>query len=100
MGLEFAVEDLYATGWSGLDTTGCLYTLDGRSYPGLERVRQEFASAGFDFTTRHMQPFNCYRAEWREAGAGEAGSVVGRTEAEAAVYALAQMRRTLAPALA
>ncbi|MCC6660362.1 MAG: hypothetical protein IT437_05700 [Phycisphaerales bacterium] len=94
MGLEIAIDDLYATGWSGLDTTGCLYGIDGRSYPGPERVRQEFQAAGFGFTTRHVQLFNCYRAEWREAGGGAAGAVVGHTEAEAAVYALAQMRRT------
>lgn len=95
MGLEFAVSELYATGWSGLDSSGCLFCSDGRAYPGVERVRQEFADAGFELSSRHMQLFNCYRAEWKDAGGAAAGAVVGRTEAETAVYALAQLRRTL-----
>lgn len=93
MGLEFAVEQLYATGWSALDTRGCDRLPDGRPYPGLERVLAEFAAAGYQLSTRHIQLFDCYRTEWRDASGVAAGSVVGHTAEEAAVYALSQMRR-------
>lgn len=96
MGLEFAVDQLYSTGWSALDTRGCGRLTDGRAYPELERVEQEFAEAGFSLTIRHVQLFDCYRAEWRDSAGDAAGSVVGHTDAEAAVYALSQMRRALA----
>jgi hypothetical protein len=99
MGLEFAIDELYATGWSGLDTSGCEHHTDGRTYPDVARVRREFAESGFEFATRHVQLFDCYRAEWRDHAGDPAGAVVGRTEAEAAVYALAQLRRTRTPVL-
>jgi hypothetical protein len=96
MGLEFALDELYATGWSDLDSTGCGHNTDGRGYPKPERVRQEFAAAGFDLTIRRIDEFRCYRAEWRDEETNEvAGGVVGHSEAEAAVYALAQLRRRL-----
>jgi hypothetical protein len=98
MGLDFAIDELYATGWSVLDPAGCLRHDDGRSYPAVPRVQQEFASAGFDFSLRHVQLFDCYRAEWRDGSGSAAGAVVGRSEAEAAVYALSQLRRRLVPA--
>jgi hypothetical protein len=98
MGLNFAIDELYATGWAALDTSGCDYHADGRTFPRVERVRREFADAGFDLSIRHVQLFDCYRAEWH-AGSGESsggavgGAVVGQAESEAAVYALAQLRR-------
>jgi hypothetical protein len=95
MGLGFAIDDLYATGWPVSDSSGCVRHADGRSYPGPERVRVEFQAAGFDLSVRHVQLFDCYRAEWKDASGGAAGGVVGRCEAEAAVYALAQLRRSL-----
>src|SRR5688500_2525666 len=90
MGLDFAVDQLYATGWAALDTRGCARLADGRAYPGLDRVRSEFAEAGYQLTTQHIQLFDCYRAEWRDASAAAAGAVVGHTAEEAAVYALSQ----------
>jgi hypothetical protein len=96
MGLDFAVEQLYDTGWAALDTRGCQRLADGRAFPGLERVKAEFTEAGFVLTTRHIQLFDCYRAEWRDAAGAAAGSVVGHTAEEAAVYALSQMRRATA----
>ena len=95
MGLEFAIDELYATGWSALDTRGCEYHDDQRSFPTASRVEQEFVAAGFEFSVKHIQLFNCYRAEWREISGGQTGAVVGQTEAETAVYALSQLRRTL-----
>lgn len=93
MGLDYAIDELYATGWTALDSSGCCHHSDGRVYPGVERVRDEFRRAGYDLTLRHVQLFDCYRAEWRDRQGQAAGAVVGRTEAEAAVYALSQMRR-------
>lgn len=93
MGLDFAIDELYATGWTALDTAGCKHHADGRSYPDVPAVAAQFREAGFDLTLRHVQLFDCYRAEWRETGGEPAGAVVGRSEAEAAVYALSQLRR-------
>jgi hypothetical protein len=95
MGIDFAVDELYASGWSDLDSTGCSHHVDGRGYPRPERVRQEFASSGFDLAIRRIDVFNCYRAEWSNGEADTSGSVVGHSEAEAAVYALAQFRRQM-----
>ena len=95
MGLDFAIDELYATGWTSLDTSGCRHHADGRSYPGLEVVKAQFKEAGFDLSLRHVQLFDCYRAEWRDAAGAAAGAVVGRSDAEAAVYALSQLRRRL-----
>ena len=95
MGLDFAIDELYATGWTSLDSSGCTHHTDGRAYPSVGTVRGTFKSAGFDLTVRHVQLFDCYRAEWRDGSGNAAGAVVGRTEAEAAVYALSQLRRSL-----
>jgi hypothetical protein len=95
MGLDFAIDELYATGWSAADPSGCEVHSDGRYFPGVPRVRAEFAAAGLEFSTRYLQLFDCHRAEWRDPAADSSGAVVGRTEAEAAVYALSQMRRCL-----
>ncbi len=96
MGLDFAVDQLYSTGWSALDTRGCGRLDDGRAYPEPDRVEGEFASMGFGLTIKHIQLFDCYRAEWRHGDGSAAGSVVGHTIDEAAVYALSQMRRAAA----
>jgi hypothetical protein len=95
MGLDFAIDELYATGWSGLDSASCEFHADGRSFPSVERIKKYFAQAGFTLTTRHIQLFDCYRAEWRDAS-NDGGAVVGQSEKEAAVYALSQLRRQVA----
>jgi hypothetical protein len=99
MGIAIALDELLATGWSGLDSTGCSFDSSGRAYPTVQRVHNEFVGAGFELTITHVASFNCYRAEWREAGAAAvAGSTVSRSQEEAAVHALAQLRRSLAAA--
>lgn len=95
MGLDFAIDELMSTGWTALDTSGCQRS-GARPYPTVTRVTEEFKSAGLDFTVRHVQLFDCYRAEWRDPSGKASGAVVGQTESEAAVYALAQLRRQLA----
>ncbi|MBX3403580.1 MAG: hypothetical protein KF699_09250 [Phycisphaeraceae bacterium] len=96
MGLNLALDELRATGWSDLDSAGCAYDTDGRAYPTVARVRQEFAAAGFELEIRRIDQYSCYRASWRDNAGADSGAVVGYNEAEAAVYALAQLRRTLA----
>ena len=41
MGLDFAIDELFATGWSALDTTGC-ESEGGRWVPSVDRVMREF----------------------------------------------------------
>lgn len=96
MGLDFAIDELLSTGWSELDTTGCEYC-EGRMFPTVARVAREFEREGFDFAIKHIQPFDCFRAQWCGT-TGESGAVVGKTIEEAAVYALARFRRALAGA--
>lgn len=95
MGLEFALEELYATGWSDLDSSGCAHHTDGRAFPRPDRVKQEFAAAGVALTIERMDAFNCYRGHWNDVETGHSRAVVGHSEAEAAVFALAQLRRQL-----
>lgn len=94
MGLDFAIDELYATGWLPLDTSGCKRAPDGRAYPSLERAQREFAQQGFELAVRHVPAFGCYQAEW--SGADEPGAVVGHSEEEAVVYAFSQFRRQTA----
>ncbi len=92
MGLDFAIDQLLDTGWTTLDTTGCEYS-SARAYPGLGRIMREFQAGGAELSLRKVDLFDCYRAEWRDASGRALGGVVGQTEIEAAVYALAQFRR-------
>jgi hypothetical protein len=100
MGLDFAIDELNATGWSALDTAGCEHTGAGRLYPGVKRVMRDFEAGGCVLRVRHMQAFDCYRAEWSDKRGTPLGAVVGRSDAEAAVYALAHWRRQTAAAMA
>lgn len=93
MNLDIAVDALHATGWTDLDSSGCVYLPDGRAYPTIDRVKREFDVAGQELVVRYSPLFECYRAQWRTVGGSAGGAVVGASEAEAAVYALAQLRR-------
>ncbi len=95
MGIDFAIDELYASGWTATDPSACPKHQDGRPYPSVESVRGSFEDAGFELSVRHIQLFDCYRAEWREVSGGSSGAVVGQTADEAAVYALSQLRRSL-----
>ena len=92
MGLDFAIDELYATGWAALDTAGC-ESEGGRWIPTVERVMREFEGHGLTLSVRHVQLFDCFRAEWSDGAGVPAGSVVGQSEREASLYALAQLRR-------
>ncbi len=95
MGLDVAIDELYATGWSSPDESQCDRHDDGRCYPIVGRAKREAGELGYDLAIRHIQLFDCYRAEWTGDGSGSTvGAVVGQSEAETAVYALSQMRRS------
>ncbi len=106
MNLEISVDKLYETGWqpdgsafagskSGLERLS-----DGRFYPSVPKAQELFAAAGFELTIRYVQLFDCYRAVWTDRTGAAAGAVVGSDEREAAVYALAQLRKATALAAA
>ena len=100
MNLTYAVDRLYDSGWQPEEdsTDAPLERLpDARLYPSVPAVVREFAEAGFALTVRHTPAFNCYRATWAPIDADAegdvlTGTVIGTSEREAAVYALAQLR--------
>ncbi|MDX2132372.1 MAG: hypothetical protein SFY69_09995 [Planctomycetota bacterium] len=95
MSLGFAIDALYDSGWTMAEPKGIARFADGRPYPSQEHIEQVFLENGFSLSVRHIQLFDCHRAEWRD-GAGQAcGAVVGQTAEEAAVYALSQLRRQM-----
>jgi hypothetical protein len=98
MGLDFAIDALYATDFRSSDVVDCQVHRDGRAYPTQRAVGEAFARLGFSLTIRHVQLFDCYRAEWRDAQGQPQGAVVGQSADEAAVYALSLLRRQVQPA--
>lgn len=97
--LEYAIDELRATGWSTLDTAGCSYTPAGSMYPNLERTHREFGELSHTLTITRIELFDCFRAAWSDSNGSPVGAVVGQSEAEAAVYALAQLRRAASRAM-
>jgi hypothetical protein len=110
MNLSYAVERLLETGWTPDHSTDLDALPSGIRFPSVLAVHQEFTRAGIELRIKHNLMFSCYRATWAPVGeplddahaADERhGTVVGACEREAAVYALAQLRRTvLEPELA
>lgn len=97
MGLKYALEELYATGWTALDSQGCTADDTGRLFPTVDRVIREFTAEGLSLSIAHVQLFDCYKAEWTATGIDElAGSVVAHSQEEAAVFALARFRKAAA----
>ena len=101
MNLDYAIDRLYDTGWHPGIVTDVETLADGRRFPSVLAVQQEFARAGLELSIKHNLVFSCYRATWAPVGepidpSHEAddrhGTVVGSCEREAAVYALAQLR--------
>jgi hypothetical protein len=90
-GLAFAIDALYAAGWTPLDTAGCARTTTGRLFPTLPRIGDELAARNQSLTLRRAP--HCWRARWRDASGTDLGSVVGTTPEEAAVFALARALR-------
>lgn len=101
MELRYAIDELYATGWSALDTSGCGHDEDGRAYPREGRVRAELAGFGSEFMLERVDEFDCFRAVWTGGGIadddvlgeGGGGAVVAKSAEAVAVFALARARR-------
>ena len=100
MNLEFSVDKLYETGWqpdtasfTNLADSGLERLPDGRLYPSVLKIQQLFAACGYELAIRYVQLFDCFRAVWTDSTGAAAGAVVGADEREAAVYALAQLRK-------
>ena len=97
MNLAFSVDKLYETAWQpSASDTGLERLPDGRAYPSVASTQQLFAAAGLTLVIRYVQLFDCFRAVWTDSSGAALGAVVGSDEREAAVYALAQMRRAQA----
>lgn len=61
--LNYAVDRLYAGGWSFSDATDGVELLpDGRPFPSVMTVNNEFSRAGLELSIKHNLIFNCYRA--------------------------------------
>lgn len=93
MGLDFAIDALYATEFKPAQVAQCATHKDGRAYPTLDAVNTAFTAHGTSLTIRHVQLFDCFRAEWRDHRGQVLGAVVGSSAEEAGVYALALLRR-------
>lgn len=93
MGLDFAIDALYASEFKPEEVERCITHRDGRAYPTLDSVNMAFTAQGSALTIKHVQLFDCYRAEWRDDQGQLLGAVVGSTAEEAGVYALALLRR-------
>ena len=101
MNLTYAVDRLSETGWLSEYSMDLDTLPDGRRFPSVLAVQQEFAQAGLELRIKQNLMFSCYRATWAPIGeplsdthaADERhGTVIGACEREAAVYALAQLR--------
>lgn len=101
MNLQIAVERLLDTGWTSDYQTDLDHLPDGRPFPSVLAVQQEFARAGLELSIKQNLIFGCYRAAWGPAGeplndqhaADERhGTVIAACPREAAVYALSQLR--------
>jgi hypothetical protein len=102
MNLDFSVDKLYETGWqpepgATAKTPGYERLPDARLYPSVLKIQELFAARGFELAIRYVQLFDCYRAVWTDSTGAAAGAVVGADEREAAVYALAQLRKATQP---
>ncbi|CAN5474041.1 hypothetical protein BH09PLA1_BH09PLA1_05820 [soil metagenome] len=108
MNLDYAVDRLYESGWSPVFGPEQYESLpDGRRFPGMESIYREFEHAGLKLSIKHNLVFDTHRATWSPASqpSGAApeqnpqqyGTVIGSSDREAAVYALAQLRESHVP---
>jgi hypothetical protein len=103
--LNYAVDCLFDTGWTPAADLDLDRLPDGRSFPSVLAVQREFARAGMELSIKHNLVFNCFRSTWkpvadpldsRPVADDLHGTVIGDCEREAAVYALAQLRKAQA----
>jgi hypothetical protein len=93
------VDRLYTTGWlpdgdEPLPPADLDRLPSGLRFPTVEAVRKAFALVGLELTVRSHLMFACHRATWRPTAPGDDrfGTVVGKCDREAAVYALAMLQ--------
>jgi hypothetical protein len=105
MNLHYAVDRLYEVGWLPRYDQDLERLDDGRRFPSVQCVKDEFARAGLVLSIKQNLMFKCYRATWAPEGDAidpshaldaDHGTVVGSCEREAAVFALAQLREARA----
>src|SRR4051812_41763442 len=98
MSLSYAVERLYQAGWKA-DHESLQRLPDGRCYPDIQAIQNDFAASGLRLVLKENTRFKCAQATWAPVGEKidsahpqdeRHGTVVGASEPEAAVYALAQ----------
>ena len=97
MTINYAVDRLYQTGWLPTDNSPLERLPSGLRYPTLAAVTRVFEDAGLELSIKPHLMFGCCRAEWKAVDENSVfaeltGTVVGSCEAEAAVYALANLR--------
>ena len=70
MGLNYAIDKLYATGWT--PGIGGVHerAADGRPYPSVAQIEKEFAAAGQSLSLNFIEKYGVFRAEWRERATG------------------------------
>jgi hypothetical protein len=114
MNLDYAVDRLYDTGWNPAGEPACgsgefETASDGRYFPTVKAIQDEFAVKGLELAIKHNPLFKCFRATWGPKGEkldpsraadDRHGTVIGSCEREAAVFALAQLRSVKMPQLA
>jgi len=91
MGNEFAVDDLYTTGWLPLDTSGCARDSQGRWYPTKSRIDRECEELGATISVDEAQKFGCVTASWNVSD--QSGRCIAGSTDEALIHALGQARR-------
>ncbi len=91
MSNEFAVDDLYTTGWLPLDTSGCARDSQGRWYPTRSRISRECEDLGATIAVDEAQKFGCVTASWNVND--QSGRCIAGSADEALIHALAQARR-------
>jgi len=105
MNLHYAVDRLYEMGWLPVYDQDLERLDDGRRFPSVRSVKDEFARFGLMLSIKHNLMFKCCRATWAPQGEAidpshalddQHGTVVGACEREAAVYALSQLREAQA----
>jgi hypothetical protein len=103
MSIAIAVDRLYESGWLPTEDIELERLPNGLRFPTVGAVQREFARAGLELSFKQNLMFRCYRAAWIPIGESldqtyEAddrhGTAIGNCEREAAVHALAQLRRT------
>jgi hypothetical protein len=97
MKLDFAVERLYQTGWKPGSTTEVQSLPDGRQLPTISAIKTAFREVGLQLSIKQTVMFDCWRATWTSVTSDptsprDIGTVVGSSELEAALFALAHLR--------